>query len=296
MKATPLTLDPEIRGLIEEIAATPGSTLLHTPPSDVYHSPYDRLRPTTPGLTTAERHLVEVHGEELAWWLRMGCVVGLLSSPLVEAVYGYRDSATEPATTPTQARLREMINRQRRTRDARLDPILSDRFIEEVGSFDAVPRAARLSSLLRPSPEAEIYFAVHCMETGQTGSAIRVLRQAMHSYPAPELLGMCWSNIGRLRFQQGKFRLAAAAYGASASHGPARPTPLICWFVSALACDDPGQVARASEMLDRLVAAEHPRVGQFIGAHKGALSPAMKLAGQRSSGNGPTSARLIDEL
>src|SRR5436189_4868215 len=79
-----LAFDPELEELLREIAADPGSRLLRMPrstrPRDLLAIPEPVTRARA-GLSVAERHLIEVHRDELAHLLRRACLIRFFSDP-----------------------------------------------------------------------------------------------------------------------------------------------------------------------------------------------------------------------
>ena len=70
-------LHPEVEHLLAEIAADPNSSLLRIPRAKVLPElfrPPDPIRQSAHFMTSAERHLLAVHREEVAHWLRVGLV------------------------------------------------------------------------------------------------------------------------------------------------------------------------------------------------------------------------------
>lgn len=83
MNPTP-EIAPEIRGLLEEIVADPRSTIRLVPraPLRQWFDRGESLRTADVARTRAERQLIEVHREELAWLLREAARIAYWKAPI----------------------------------------------------------------------------------------------------------------------------------------------------------------------------------------------------------------------
>ena len=77
-----LGLDPEVEGILVDIARDKNSTLLRVPTRDLGAFAVSGHVAGTTGLTSAERHLLQTHRVELARALRDICRSSLRSNPV----------------------------------------------------------------------------------------------------------------------------------------------------------------------------------------------------------------------
>jgi len=125
--AEPLGFDPELEGLLRELAADPRSQLLRSTRPRTAAGLLERagaVSPSRAGLTAAERHLLEVHRDELADVLRRACLMRFYSDP-ARALYLNRSRDAQHAIAfDTPERWRE------RAREALADARRSPRPLE----------------------------------------------------------------------------------------------------------------------------------------------------------------------
>lgn len=93
-------LDPDLEGVLHDLAKRGSSTLLAVRPDQIARSLYggwEALSAGSPGLNSVERHLLEVHRDEMAWLLREAYVRGFYADE--ERAWQVRYGGTLAPTT-----------------------------------------------------------------------------------------------------------------------------------------------------------------------------------------------------
>lgn len=157
MKHT-LEIDPEIRGLLEEIAADPRSAIRLAPRRALRHW-FDHAEPARTrdvASTSAERHLIEAYREEVAELLLDAAEIAYRKA----AVYFH--TPLDAAGRPVGPRTSEPIWRERASRTVGLLDLDEARLMG--GCLEAVPAElayslATASLSLRPSIQGRVFVA-----------------------------------------------------------------------------------------------------------------------------------------
>ena len=265
MTGSPFTLDPEVRGLIEEIAAEPGSVLFQKPTSDVLHSPYDRLRSTTPGLSVAERHLVQVHAEELAYWLRVLCYHGLASYGTKTRPYGrFADLSTHQTDVPAFDSCVAFIRRERGHTQLPERLEHADLSTASTPSIQSVAEISALSNKFVPTEEARTYYALSLLELGEPHTALCRLQNLAQTTRSIKLRALSHASVGRVLFCLERYAEAADSYRSSVRSGPPFVASLAGWLVAATIARQSAAADEAARALDSCLAVDHPAIDDFI--------------------------------
>lgn len=283
----PPLLDPEVEALLAEIARDPRSSLLRAPRArnlpELFRPP-DLVRPSATFLTRAERHLLAVHREEVAFLLETGVSIGLAS---------YFRSVIHPIAIATQDSLGWRRRVQGLSCGDPAQPMLAREGAYLQPLIAPLPRlghildAALAAGRLRDSAFTTVKQALCLAELGNARTAeLRIAITCKGVTGAPNE-GILWADLGFAGWRTGNFSEAASAYGQAWRTGLRDPHILACWALNtALARDPIGEVEASAQELDlntdRLLAEVRKNVDHF---HPQELGSAAKIAMQ--TGKGP---------
>jgi len=258
-------LDPELRGLLHEVASAPAAEVLRGGGPPVLAG-LDELcgggRARTFDLSLAERELLRTYRDEIAWLLRQ---------TWLREVYG--DPARRLSRSLRVDRELELPTGEawRRRRDRALDDCPPRAGVEDAldllgrwmlggpGRPDTY-RLVLASNRIAPSDAARIHLAHDLAHRGETASGLRLLRSVL-ALPLDALLAsIAWENLGWVHAQRGELREAMVAYRESALAAEDRPVPLTHWLLGAAGLGDRRESLEAARRLDALVPGDHGAV------------------------------------
>lgn len=206
MTSDVIQLRPEVLEIVREIAARPDSVLLRVPRgSEMRTLREDRVlaSPTNSALSVAERHLVAVHREEVAYVLRCAAWVKVTRPVAGRDVVLFRQTTTRTAPTPDGRQT--AIDAARIIREHRADPVADQelRLLERVASNSdtAVPDAVVLCAAaqrLVPSFRGRYMAASSLLLEGRLESSLDLARDALRSAPDSGASGFSWTLIAEL--------------------------------------------------------------------------------------------------
>ena len=199
-----VTLDPEFEELLREVASDPDSSLLRVPRPKRVRSLFDRGAPVgnlEAGLSTAERHLLQVHRNELAWLLRQACLLKLVEGPrnrLYVTRYIAADREVRLIRPRRMRRLAERHQAESRHFPEGVDACaLLDRCVEDpLGNEPDVGALAAASFRLQRTDDARIMAAMELAYGSGQRAALEILHDVLSTDPMPNTWPSVWSHVG----------------------------------------------------------------------------------------------------
>lgn len=250
MKPT-LEIAPEVRGLLEEIVADPRSSLRLVPrsPLRLWFDRGESLRTADIAQTRAERHLVEVHREELARLLREAATIAYWKAPEFghfpnDEEGGLLDpSKNEPSWQVRAGRFRASCRGVGDT--GMLSHCLS--------GIDAQKghELAKASLALAPNDTAR-YCLAALVPSEMPRTAIVLLNRLLARLPDGESRGRVLFLLARRLCAVGQLQAARTAYLKACELGARRQVGLCYAFNLSCALGQRGEVMELSEELDSL--------------------------------------------
>jgi len=236
MSAEPGKLDPEVRAVLEEVAADPRSHLLRVPRLRV---PLEHEPPVSPGeagLTAAERHLLQAHRAEVA---------RLLLLAVVRAVYDHPSAASQLHRCVTVDRELELPDPDEWRQTCCYQLEASPPEVRAAEGYSLLERCARkdvrdvpapialaLASMrLVPRVETQIYLALALHQAKQTRSGLNVLQNVIARRPSQLNSSYAWESIGFFEWELGRQGAALSAYREASSSQELRNMPVMSWMV-----------------------------------------------------------------
>lgn len=198
MKPDPVTLSPEALEVLREVARRPGSGLLAVPRGDIPRLLLEgsSVPASSASFCDAERELLRVHREEIAFALRRAAWIALQASPasrhhVVDRALPDRDGwCDERAARIEWARALRLPH-------ADVDELNAHQLLElcvatgtSVG-LDA-GRLAVAAHRLVPSDSARITYALHATVHGSPSAALHALRPILRGPASEEVALAAW--------------------------------------------------------------------------------------------------------
>jgi hypothetical protein len=290
MTPTGLQLRPEVEELVREIARRPDSVLLRAPKSRV--SEQDLQEPawsTQTGLASAERHLVAVHREEVAFALRQLAWSRLHRDVPKNDRLILRNTPNISAPAPDEleaarARARVLEETPVGTVDGDTMRVLES-CVRAPGRFEAgVVDLCAIAHRLVPSFQARFNAGTWYSLRGRIQPGLVLARQAMNVAATGVQLAAAWELAGQLAQGQRRWMVAERASRNAIRAEPEFVSPYVALTWSAV---QRGDEASARESLRELralvgtrvdlVAEYRDRFSAMAGTLKSAMSPSARL-------------------
>lgn len=307
---TPRTpIDPELRVLLEEIAADPKAKLFRTEiprPERLLLTGVEPLGPAATGLTSAEHHLLHVWRDDVAKLLRDAAEWKLQQDPLGAAQVIQHTSPEQREPTPDGALLARALERE--PEDLREETVRRHVRLGRAllrSSDGSAHQLAALSLRMVPHGTAWIHMGRALILEGRLALALQVLFAVARRDESARIRASALTWIATAFGCAGLSGQAALAYSTAARAEIPGPTALFGWFAEALFTGDVELSRQAAERIDPYLAPNSPgslewvhklnqrlRLDARLGIREEAR-PALAFLGGRV---GPTSQMVIDAL
>ena len=273
--STPMTLDPEVHAILNEVVSDPGSSFLRRTP---FRTPCRTQAPVThrdSTLTRAERKLVTVYRHELHyllllkvqdlvldWNARDGKLLRYWSNDWElrshSASNDYSSRVTRnlgiTSTTPVERCARKLL-----ATDLHATSALS--------STQAIHMASTALRLV-PSDTARIYLGLVLFQANQPQSAQSVLRQVLEGDSNPLTRSQALQNIGMIRGAMKDTAGSMVANREAAYAADNRGDPAMSWYADALFSGDADQALLAAAVIADRLPTDHPSIEAFLGLNR----------------------------
>lgn len=254
MTAEPKVFDPEVEALLREIAADPNSSLLRVTRPQAVKGLFERTERVSPGMTglsSAERHLVQVHRNEVAHLLREVCRWRMMNDPASKANFSPYNGATETK----HSSLKEFEDAARSLERNEPDPDshsalqLIKECIGEQGVH--VSSIASASQRLEPHDASRIYIGLDLAFRGKPHSAIRVYKSVLDDCVEPAMRSSAWANaaVAYELLGMNEMMVGCTSQSALASDNPTSASE---WLFGALLLEDKAGALAASHRIHDL--------------------------------------------
>jgi hypothetical protein len=268
--AEPLLLDPEVEGLLREVAADPESTLLRLPRPSSVGSYFASQQESSlrVDLRRAETELLRVHREELAALVLQACEHRLLT---------WVDPPFQVVRFQDPRRLLEPLDRK--TWNVALDrvvdsgtvtvtPILLAMRDSQTQRWPTVLELAELAHFIVPSDRARIFAGIALVYQGQPRTALRVLDDVVARRIEGRMAAYAWTNIGLARVAMDQRSHAATANRLGARLGERSGAAAMNWLYNSLLASSPDDVCEAAEWVDAHLEPGWPMLQEYVREQK----------------------------
>jgi hypothetical protein len=272
MSADPLVLDPEFEALLREVALDPDSTLLRVPRPKVVRGLFERedvVRPHETGLTLAERHLVQVHNNQLAWMLRQACLYKLLEDSSKRYFVSRHGPSGEDRSPLRPSAIAALVkDDQDNNPDAGSHSNAIELLLRWVRQpLSAEPTVADLAAVshrLQPTNQTRLLFAADMCCRDAPRTCLQLATFVLGAHPTPEQATRAWECIGLAHAKMGHLKQAHHAYRIGCAI-PDQHT-FMNRFEFALQVGDRSDALESSRRLEELVPGDPPSLAWFIEA------------------------------
>lgn len=309
MSSEPLALDPILEELLHEVARDPRSSLLRVerPARPTrWTDSWDALSRWHPGLTSAEKEILDVHRAEFATLLlrRWALEVELRPPPKLFLV----SSATprNPSNSMDPREFSEaLLGWQERAlpHPAELAP---QELLDPASTIDGEKLSALVVTAVRmhPSSSARIYHAMDLIRAGQPRTAGGMMRRLLASESREDLRSYCWETLALAHGDDWNPSDLIDWYGRAMRAPTLRFEPIAVSLLMAVQHGEPDLAREASGMLDGSFAADAQCVARHVVQQlrtraEGRWSPtpgAGRLSAHLLEEVGPTSRRILHVL
>jgi hypothetical protein len=218
-----LTIDPELEGLLRELAADPESSLLKVPrekqiPSLFLHS--TAVEAHARNLIVTERHLLATHRAELSGLLRQACLLRLVEGP-DSRLYLYRHITATRSCTPFDIpTLKSRLNYSRRFDTPLSEHLSATELLERCvttphSRTPSVCELATASLRLEPTESARILAAIELSHGLSPRTSLTLLEGVLARNPTRREQLSALTHIGLAHSKFGAFDKARNAYRAA---------------------------------------------------------------------------------
>lgn len=303
-----LAHNPDLEGLLHEIAADPRSHLLRVERPDVYASLRDRQTAVShraTGLTSPERELLRSYRYEAAYLLRETCVA-LLTETSGDIFDRGEGLDSQPSLRPTSERQRDLVAAAEGMSSVTAASSASFKRLISSLAGASVSRVATASLRLLPTDQARIYIGQHAIARRQPLSALACFREVLGRRPRPTQLNEVFArtNAGCAFFQLDRIADALKAYRGAALQGELRLESAVGWLISAVQLGSRAEVLGSAHLLDDRLGPDHPNLVLFLQRDsrrraRGIWRPsdsARRFVQDIAGGLGQTSRRILDEV
>ncbi len=211
-----ITLQPEVEEILRELAKRPGSALLRVPRKDVARTVLERdtlVHARSAGLSAAERHLVQVHREEVAFALRQAAYARLTTGESTRGFVADRAFAPLRVAVPSVGTVRAsasdaLASSRELGSDNDVMNLLEGCVSPIVGDWPSSGQLAGAAHRLVPSNSSRIYMSLDLRGAGQCRAALLALEGVLAGGGSVHHLAVAWTNAGDLLFNLGRYREA----------------------------------------------------------------------------------------
>lgn len=248
--ATHPTMSPDVYAILLDIAKQPDSILLTVEPrqaSREFLQPSDPIRSTAAFLTSAERHLLDAHREEVGRWALNETGRALARHPRLASRFHRHRVAREAYPTvmdvpqPWRPRFEVPVDRMWSIADLAAPRSDAERELERAR------RLLLLGSRLMKHPTS-VSLSGHIDFAAGDHAAAQKRFERMTDWPGPHArVGNEW--LGVIAAIRGDWHVAAASYEAAATCRWATPEPAFFWSLNAAQAGYGAAVAVALEVM-----------------------------------------------
>jgi hypothetical protein len=265
-------VDPELIGLLREVAVAERSALFDVTPEQLARSPLDakpRVPNTSALLSNAERRLLETRREELGvllYWY--GHQVRTADPALAHT---WHDSVTvdRELEPPTGGELAARAQRLATAGGLDTSDVEAVACLRRCLGGGAESPAKILVAALRvaPSDSMRMCLGADLYTSRRPISSARVLRDLLESRPAALVASYALEELGFQACSELRYPEAALHYEQAALADAGRVMPLVFWLFAAVQAGEPVSAARAAARIDELAGPEHSAVRWFVSGH-----------------------------
>lgn len=269
------SLDPELKAIFEEIASGPNTLLAYLPRRKALRGIDDHetpVSPKSPGLTRAEKHLLEVHRERAAAFLRRVFGSRLISDPKGSIDFQRHTSATVVVPLEdyaSQARAARGILSVRAV-EAENDPtndILSSIGHGKHACLSTPLQIALAAYRLDPCDSSRVHVAMDSIRMRKPRQAIRTLHRVLENGCSSSTEPYAWEILGMANSREGQYKRALNCYKTASYSSPDHYLAALSILFLSIQLAMEEKIIEEAVRVDDLLAHDHPAVESFVARH-----------------------------
>jgi len=219
MQPEVIQLHPEVEGILREVASRPGSMLLRIPrgaESRVLREDRSIGRETRSDLSRAERHLLAVHAEEVAFALRQAAWYRLATAPKSSAFVYRQITATHVTSIPTTREMSVAAANAVRgvsewSHDTSVIALLERLAASDTLSDVSVEALAAAAHRVVPSARGRMMAGSAFVLSGQRATGVACFTDILRSSAPTDIHAVAWHNMAHALGLEGQSRRALEA-------------------------------------------------------------------------------------
>jgi len=264
--------EPEVEELLRELAVDPTSTLLRVPRKGVVPTLFDKnamVSPRAAGLSSAERHLLQVYREEVALLLREAYYLYLQQGEPFGPALAWDVIKDRRFRPPTIEEWQHKVER------ALVRPLEGDGAPE---AHDVLALCVRESPVAMPSPvqlavaslrlvptnQARIYVACDLQQTGRAEAGLRGFGDVLSRCSSSFHRSYCLQNMALAYEDKGDLDLASQLLAEASSMDESRSDPLMNWLFMSIQRMDMRSALDAARRIDHSLTPSHAALVDFV--------------------------------
>jgi len=264
----PISIDPEVEEILRLIGADRGSALLRVPRPQNIRGLLERTPRVSVGaamLTVAERHLLQVHRNEVARLLVEAGKTLLIDGPRRRVkVSPYQTARREHLRLEPGDLARQMQKiRPSRTIEDNLDhpwKLLEECVRHPFGLAPTVTQLAEASLRLQPSDEARIEAGLDLIHLGAPEASVRILHDVLQAPASASIWASAENNLGVAFAYLGEMEKAHHHHVSACEVGEDVLEPWMNRLIFAIQLGLVDDARLAAESIDSLASETHPLV------------------------------------
>ncbi len=272
MESDTLLFDPEFEAILRDVAADPRSSLLRVKRPHKLGELFDAYSPISAhatGLTSAERHLVQVHRNEVAWLLRQACLIKLIEGPTSRQFVSRYVAPNKEVRLLAPTEMERRVREQRECSSGRDECAHGlDLLLQCVAtSHDETPRVSELAIAacrLEPSDQARLMVGYDLVLQDQARGSLGLMQRLLTGAPREREAAKAWGCVGMCFVNLGDLPSAHEALLNGSSQATPETANVLSRLVLGLQLGLRQDVLDCAVRLDESVQADDPVVLSFV--------------------------------
>jgi hypothetical protein len=274
MESDTLLFDPEFEAILRDVAADPRSSLLRVKRPHKLGELFDAYSPISAhatGLTSAERHLVQVHRNEVAWLLRQACLIKLIEGPTSRQ---FVSRYTAPGKEVRLLASAEMEQRVREQREQAEGPdecadgleLVSRCVAHQFGEMPSIAELATAAFRFESTGQVRLIVGLDLALRSEPRGSLSLMRHLLMHEPTGRDAVRAWEYVALSLAELGDLVGAHDSLKQAAGLGVSGALNCLPRFVLELQMGMKNEVLESSREMDGLLSANEPVVDWFVQA------------------------------
>lgn len=275
MSAEAMVFTPEVEAILREVAADPRSSLLKVSRPTHLRGLFERypsVGPQTAGLTATEKHLLQVHRNEVARLLGDVCRSRLIATDGLRISTSLTVDKDVPIYTEDELRRRaEELREAEAVKELRVEQLLERCVSGDARHRPSVAELAAAMARVEPSNAARVLAGLDLTARGKPRAALDLYQVVLARYPGSEMESLTWDNAAHAWDLLGREEVAFQA-STRASEDNDSVVPRFVSVFLALHLELANQAQDLAKEINELVAPNHRTVEWYVSSVRSGLA------------------------